>query len=157
MSIFACIMLVFCSYNTHMCIYVFLYVYICVYIMQLRDLAAKKIQAKYKHTHTCNTHIYTYNTKIWTDTTVCICKYMFIYARIFLYLHVFCAFYSFHNKPHIGTYNSVCICMYDVYMCICVCIRTSFCIGLYVSVSVCMCMHLLVSHTWILVLNSLLL
>ena len=130
-----------------MCLYGISYVFICLYfacILRLVVLAAKntsKIQAYEQIWHTYK-HIQTQHmTPIQADIAVCICLYMLVCAYICWYLLVFDGKIFFSKKWHIGTYNSACICLYDVYMSYVSVFSTSFyvfaCMCLYWYVGVC--------------------
>jgi hypothetical protein len=90
-------------------------------------------------------HIQTHTDSTYDTNTSRYCSlYLLVYAHMCLYLLVFtCIWWKniFFKKWHIGTYNSACICLYDVYMSYVSVFSSRSCICLYVSVTVCMCLY----------------
>ena len=123
---------------------------ICLYfacIVRLVVLPAKntsKIQAYEQIWHTYK-HIQTQHmTWIQADIAVCICLYMLICVHICWYLLVLNEKIIFSKKWHIGTYNSACICLYDVYMSYVSVFSMSFYVlaCMYLYLYVCVYIHL---------------
>ncbi len=83
-------------------------------------------------------------TWIQADIAVCICLYMLVCAYICWYLLVFDGKIFFSKKWHIGTYNSACICLYDVYMSYLSVFSMSFYVlaCMYLYLYVCVYIHL---------------
>ncbi len=98
----------------------------------------EQIWNTYKHIQT------QHMTWIQADIAVCTCVYMLVCVYICWCLLVFNEKIFFSKKWHISTYNSACICLYDVYMSYVCVFRMSFYVlaCMYLYLYVCVCIHL---------------